>query len=193
MAQHKANFDRYTAIFLPIVDATVAAALCISGPVKYCIIDNVAVTDDWLVGDFVPKITSKFGNRVAAILGRPLLFALNDVECRKMIPDNLYCRLRVQYDAIKKDDKNPIEKKKIEVYSTGGQLKIELAASDDDDDDNNDTTTRTTRKEATNRGTKVVLAQNQALRNQIADLSCMSRQQHEYVKTELTRMKSSIR
>jgi hypothetical protein len=171
------------------VDATVAGALCIGGPVKYIISDNVPVTDDWIIADFVPKLASKFGNRAAATLGRSLLWAINDVECRTMIPDNLHARLLSRYNAIKIDDRNPIEKKLVVVYAVGGRLLIDEASKNDD----NDTTiTRTTVEE--NHGTmKAMLAQNHALRQQISDLSVVVRQQHDYLKSELSRMKGTIR
>ena len=187
--------DRYTAISLPIVDATVAGVLCIGGPCKYNIIENVAVTDDWLVGDFVPKIASKFGNRVGAILGRSLLWALNDAECRNMIPDNLYNRLHARYNSIKIDDKiNPIEKKLVVIYPVNGQLLIDEASKIQTTTTDGDTTITRAAVEGNNHAsTQALLAQNNALRIQVSDLTTVVRQQHDYVKNELSRMKGTIR
>lgn len=140
-----------------------------------------------MVADFVPHIATKFGHRVGAILGRALLFTVCDVEARKFLPDNLYARLRTRYDAIKVSDDNPIEKKAVVIYAVGGRLMI-----DEVDNNENNEAARGTHDE--NQGTmKAMLAQNQALRIAVAELSVVLRQQHDFIKNELSRMKTTIR
>jgi hypothetical protein len=174
---------RYTAIDLPVVDATVAAALCIGGAVKYVVRDDApAVTDDWMIAEFVPLIAAKFGDRVAEVLGKALLWSINEPEMRKQIPDNLYQRMISRYSMIRLDDTtNPIEKKKILVYSIRGRLMIDEKTRNDDDN-NNDKNATTTRMDEHNPTMQAVLAQNHAIRIQNAEILSTMRQQHDHMK-----------
>jgi hypothetical protein len=121
--------DRYTSISLPVVDATVAASLCIGGPCKYSAKEGSGITDEWLVDEFCPHIASKFGNRVATVLGKALLWSINEPLVMLSIPDVLQNRLIDRYQRVRRldVDENPIENVPLIVYSVGGQLMIDAS------------------------------------------------------------------
>jgi hypothetical protein len=56
-----------------VVDANVAASLCVGGPCKYEVKQGSGVTDEWLIAEYGPHIAQQFGNPVGQILGKALL------------------------------------------------------------------------------------------------------------------------
>jgi hypothetical protein len=81
--------SQYTSVDLPIIDANVAASLCIGGPCKYDIEEGSGISDHWLANDFVPHIKERYGCSVAYVLGRALLWSFFDADTKNSIPQGL--------------------------------------------------------------------------------------------------------
>lgn len=67
--------DRYVNVDQMFLDAKVAAALCVGGAIKYCLVDNSDVTTPWLNENVVPGLCNYFGedNKIVDVLALPLL------------------------------------------------------------------------------------------------------------------------
>jgi hypothetical protein len=187
--------DRYTATTLPVIDAVVASSLCIGGPVKYGIKEDSIINDNWLLSVFVPNIAVKYGNRVALTLGKALLWAVVDPAARKNIPLNLYTLMTGRYSSIKISDENPIEKRALVVYSVAGVLMIDESGGGDGRNNNimNNNSNLHAHSGDYNEASGAVIAQNQAIRIQNAEILNTLRQQQETLMSELNRIKMTIR
>jgi len=77
--------EKYTDITLPWPDVKVAAALSIGGPVKYKMKEGCGVSDEWLQQNVAPGIASQFNGPIAAVLAKPLLWAVYDPEVSSLV------------------------------------------------------------------------------------------------------------
>jgi Transcriptional activator of glycolytic enzymes len=175
---------RYTSIYLPGIDAKVAAAVSVGGPAKYVIKDGSGVSEQWLISEYVPQISRKFGNRVALVLGKALLWASNDDQARNMIPVSLQNRLTARYLQVQQleDGTNPIEKVELVVYNVEGQVKIEPVMPVDGSNN------ISVAGGADQPSMQVLLAQNNALQLRMMELANMQRTQHEVVQQQFQRL-----
>lgn len=83
----------YADVELPWPDIQVASKLCVGGVCMYKLKDGCGLSNEWLVQHVTPAIRVRFGNRVAGILAKPLLWACLDTECASMVPDHIRVRV----------------------------------------------------------------------------------------------------
>ena len=107
--------EKYADVLLPWPDVKAAASLCVGGPVKYKVKEGCGISDEWLVLHVAPGIASQFGNEVAAILAKPLLWAVFDPDISSMVPASIRQRVVTACNALGEDlrladNQNPIEK-----------------------------------------------------------------------------------
>ena len=126
--------DRYVDVEQQWIDGKVGAALCVGGPIRYVLVDGCNVTHDWLFKHVVPGIFSFFvenGNRqnenMLAILGMAVLWACMDESCNNKVPGWLLQNVQTEYRRIQElpDGVNPVERKKLVVMNTSGQLFVQ--------------------------------------------------------------------
>jgi len=98
----KRQQDRYTENELVYPDAEVAGVLCHGGPCEYAIKEGVNISKEWIVEHVTPNISRVFGNGVAFILGKALLWAIfaNSEECVITIPQEMKQRVQAAYRRI---------------------------------------------------------------------------------------------
>jgi hypothetical protein len=85
--------DRYAELSQPYVDAKVACALCVGGPIKYVLKPDSGITEEWLLQNVTRAIHQFYGatNPVAKVLALPLLWACllspsNDDQTFHLVP-----------------------------------------------------------------------------------------------------------
>ena len=83
---------RYADTVLPWPDIMCASNLCPGGVCQYVLKDGCNLSDSWLVEHVAPSIARCFGNGVAAILAKPLLWACLDSEC-DIVPRHIQARV----------------------------------------------------------------------------------------------------
>ena len=132
--------DGYDDMELPYPDAKVAAVLCPGGPVKYKVRTDANIDFRFILRCVSPKIASKFGNDVAIILGRALLWGAftqpNDDDNESIMPHWLADRIRNKYRVHIQNDLalgiNPIEKVAYIVTGDEGQVFLDELPSGDE-------------------------------------------------------------
>lgn len=85
--------DGYADVVLPWPDIKTASTLCIGGICKYNLKQGCGLSDEWLIEHVTPAIRERFGDGVAAILAKPLLWACQDAECASMVPGSIRTRV----------------------------------------------------------------------------------------------------
>jgi hypothetical protein len=126
--------DRYIDVRLPYADAKVAAALCVSGPIKYALMEGSGITEDWLADNVVPHILLRFpreSSRVGMTLALPLLWACMEPTMQAFVPADLRQRVRHAYEVIRQLEEgvNPVKKVLLVVYRVEDQLMIDEAGA----------------------------------------------------------------
>ena len=93
---------RYIDVKQLFIDAKVAAALCVGGPIKYELIGEAkaVVTNEWLFRNVVPCIRERFSgdSRFCCVLGLSLLFGCFDEELSQELPLHIVARVRNAWD-----------------------------------------------------------------------------------------------
>ena len=64
--------DVYNEIKIPFLDAKVAAKLCIGGPCKYVVRENIRIKNYWILQHVAPKICTRVSDGIAVVLENPL-------------------------------------------------------------------------------------------------------------------------
>ena len=127
--------EKYADVLLPWPDVKAAASLCVGGPVKYKVKEGCGISDEWLVLHVAPGIASQFSNEVAAILAKPLLWAVFDPDVSSMVPASIRQRVVTAYNALGEDlrladNQNPIEKVELVCYENNGVVAIDEIPND---------------------------------------------------------------
>jgi hypothetical protein len=122
--------NRYIDTETPYVDAKVAAALCLGGPIIYKLEEGSGITDDWLLENVVPKLLNLYPasqNRVAKILALSLLWACLDPNALNMVPVTVRERITKAYITIKQlsGSTNPVKRVPVSVYRAADNLVIQ--------------------------------------------------------------------
>jgi hypothetical protein len=122
--------NRYIDTESPYVDAKVAAALCLGGPISYKLEEGSGVTDDWLLENVVPKLLNLYPasqNKAAKVLALPLLWACLDPDASNMVPATVRERVTNAYLTIKQlpGSINPVKRVPIAVYRAAENLVIQ--------------------------------------------------------------------
>ena len=96
------------------VDAKVASKLCVGGPVKYSIKDNVnGITNEWLFEHVIPAIRFRFENddQLCSILGKSLLYAaLSEKENQIVVPESIRIQIKTAYNQLRQEEPQPVQK-----------------------------------------------------------------------------------
>ena len=116
--------------FKPYIDAKVAAALCIGGPIKYKLWENSNISKQWLYDNVVPRLKDFYEDascHVAEVLALPLLYACMDDTLQARVPQAIRDRVRAGYAEIRtlEEGVNPVMKVPLTVYQINGQLFID--------------------------------------------------------------------
>jgi hypothetical protein len=114
-------------------DATVAANLCLGGPIKYKLHEAVAgsITTEWLGDNVVPYIAQRYENdlEMTRTLGLALLFVMLDNDaCESLSIDaQWYQPVRDAYAAIPTENKpeQPVLRRPLHIYRVGEETFIE--------------------------------------------------------------------
>ena len=124
----KLQVDTYLDPDIPYPDAKVAASLCVGGAIKYELLQDSKLDDCWVVENVVPNIYKTHEDKkVAAVLGKALLWACFDGAFQDMVPNDLRGRVHTQYERIRtlSSGVNPVKKVPVVVCGHEGQLFID--------------------------------------------------------------------
>ena len=126
---------RYIDVKQLFIDAKVAAALCIGGPIKYDLVDDaevrMAVTNDWIFTNVIPCIRTRFSgdSRLCRVLGLSLLFGCLDEELAPELPLHVVARVRNAWEALQLRaavaTNNPVHRVPLHVYRINDALCID--------------------------------------------------------------------
>jgi hypothetical protein len=91
----------------------------VGGTCKYVTRDGGNSTDKWLIEDFCLQIATTLGSRVAVLLVKALLWAINDPTMLFVVPNNMRNNLTMRYKLVRKLEVyiDPIEKTPVTVFS----------------------------------------------------------------------------
>ena len=89
----------YEDTFMPFSDARVAFQLCHGGPVGYDLAPESGLSDEWIAQQVTPNISGVYGEKMAAILGKALLWACCDEGAKTAIDPAFLKRVLTSYDA----------------------------------------------------------------------------------------------
>lgn len=120
--------DRYINIDQQFLDATVAAALCVGGAIRYKLEEGSGITNDWLYENVVPGIKEYFGDdSIAIVLALPLLWACLHVDLFELVPLTLCNRIKEAYERIRVLDAsiNPVKRVFLSVTRHQDQVSID--------------------------------------------------------------------
>ena len=111
----KAMQDQYLEIQLDWPDINAASRLCHRGVCVYKERDDSSVTDQWLAASVTPAIRGAFGDRVAVILAKPLLWACYDANAADLVPPDLRQLIVNRYSLLNRTEAevNPIRQIRI--------------------------------------------------------------------------------
>ena len=82
----------HTQLNWPDVSAA-SKGLCPGGACRYVVKKDAGVTDEWLCTNVTPNISSTFGRVIGAILARPLLWAVYDVNWAERVSSEIRHRI----------------------------------------------------------------------------------------------------
>jgi hypothetical protein len=109
----------------------------IEGPCKYVLKEETGLSNNWLVGHVATNIAQVYGEEVAAVLGKALLWAIFDDVMSAHIPPQIFMRVMVAYNSLHaqhrlQNGKNPI--KKIQLVASWGESEGEVYLAEVPDD-----------------------------------------------------------
>ena len=122
---------------LPYIDAMVASKLCVGGPCGYVKRDE-NLQDHWILQHVTPSIQECYGNDVALVFGKALLW-LTFSEKADRLPEHFCNRVRDSYNLLPgalEEGENPIMKKLIIV--TGDAMMVNLTMVEEGEEEGND-------------------------------------------------------
>lgn len=136
----KRQQDRYASTTIPSIDGLVAAALCKDGPIHYHIKEFSGINDSWVCENVTPNIQKKYGSKVAAVLGRALLWRIYDPDQSHVVPSDISTRVKDLFNRVQssrlEDGENPIAKVPLDVRGDiNGNLILTVLNDSIDDDD----------------------------------------------------------
>jgi hypothetical protein len=121
--------DKYDNMELPYPDAKVAAVLRPGGPIKYTLREGSNISHEFILGHVAPKIAAQFGNDVAIVLGKALLwgaFAQLGTDNERIMPNWLAEQIHNMYIADIDNDlpmnTNPVKKVPFVVTGNEGEV-----------------------------------------------------------------------
>lgn len=126
----------YDDVHLPYVDTRVCGVLCVGGPCSYLEKEGSGVTSHFILQHVTPCIRNKFGESVALIFGRAIMW-LCFSEKREIVPAEMFARITVAYnneilpDSELQVGDNPIDKKLLIVTGDRESNAVNLTEVDD--------------------------------------------------------------
>ena len=129
--KNRRTSDAYDDPELPYPDAKVAALLCVGGPCSYRIKEGSAVTDNWILEYVVPRIAASYGQTLAKVLGKALLWAIFS-EKSGWVAGTIVNRVKGAYNNLAGEgagEENPIEKRLLVVTGDDATLYISEVVS----------------------------------------------------------------
>ena len=188
--------DRYIDRNLPYPDAKVASVLAVGGPIKYVLVHDSGVTDQWLCANVVPHIIgcAKVHDGVALVLALPILWAAQEADMEGWMPPRLRTRIRAAYEIIRTlpEGTNPV--KKLGLVVSGHESEVNIDEFDFADGNNaqglgagggNNPTLVAEQMRA-------LYAQNQSLRRELMEMKTEMRQRDNQVKADINRVNRNI-
>jgi hypothetical protein len=165
--------DRYVNVEQMFLDAKVAAALCVGGAIKYCLVDNSGVTTLWLKENVVPGLCNYFGedNKIVDVLALPLLWVCMNPDMKETAPLAISIRVQQAYEQIRVLDLNinPVKRVFLAINRYQDTVTIdEIVRVDGDHDDASQGELQTTRNNNNNNDTNLLLTQMQQIRHSMA-------------------------
>ena len=101
----------------PATDGSVAAVLCVGGPIKYKPRAGSGLTYKWLMTHVVPSIKAHYSdpsNKIAEVLAMPVLWCEFQSGLEHMLSPEVRSRIRTAYELIRPEDFhadwNPVDK-----------------------------------------------------------------------------------
>jgi Transcriptional activator of glycolytic enzymes len=119
---------RYIDVKQLTIDAKVAGVLCVGGPIKYKLKEDVNLTDDWLFNNVVPKIRSRYPNdsRLCRVLATALLFGAMDPQIGEdMMPAAMKERITSAYLPTHPEIAQPVVRVPLTIYRIQDTLMID--------------------------------------------------------------------
>ena len=105
--------DTHIDCLIPYPDAKVASSLCINGPAKYMVREDLNIDEDLILSFVGSNISSYFPRQVALVLGRVLLWAVYDEETSELICQQVVDRVKSSVQATNRlieSGVNPVKK-----------------------------------------------------------------------------------
>jgi hypothetical protein len=135
----KRQQDRYASTTIPSIDGLVAAAFCKDGPIHYHIKEFSLIDDSWVCENVSPNIQKKYGSKVAAVLGRALLWRIYDPDQSHVVPSEISTGVKNLFNRVQsswlEDGDNPITKVPLDVQGDiNGNLILTVLTDSIDDD-----------------------------------------------------------
>jgi hypothetical protein len=112
--------DVYDDTDLPFIDMKVCAMLCVGGPCSY-VVEADGIDNDFIVQNVVPNIAAKFGEAVALVLGRALLWTVFSDKA-EWVPGVIQTRVQAAYHGLPthlEAGQNPVRKTLLVVAIAG--------------------------------------------------------------------------
>ena len=132
--------DRYTDIQLNWPDINCASLLCLNGAINYVLKQGAGLTDNWLAHSIAPAITSCFGEKIGAILAKPLLWAAFDQQWQEKLPSDIRHRIISRFVTLQRpgfgDGVNPVKKVEVIANQVGGAVTLDRMNLDEDENGN---------------------------------------------------------
>lgn len=114
--------DVYDSTEMPYIDSMVCSILCFGGPINYKLKEGSGIDKDFIINHVTPSINDRFGDKIAFVLGKALLWAcFSDVS--GWVPENLREQIIQAYNAQRQLEEgvNPVEKVSLVVSNNNGQ------------------------------------------------------------------------
>lgn len=131
--------DQYDDIQLDYVDARVASVLCPGGPCYY-VVEDAAISDEWIAEHVSPNINRVFGMQLAVLFGKALLWlAFMPADYEMTMPHDMRLRIHTAYAAIQttEDGLNPVKRRLIVITGESATVYMNDVAVDNDDNNGN--------------------------------------------------------
>ncbi|KAL7540543.1 hypothetical protein ACHAWF_008540 [Thalassiosira exigua] len=115
-------------------DAKVAGVLCVGGPIKYELKDEVAssISLQWIYDNVVPSIRHRYprDSRLCCNLGLAMLYACLCEDEELVIPEHIRTRVKTAYEALGLSETQPVKKVHLCIIRVEDQLHIEPVTTD---------------------------------------------------------------
>lgn len=191
--RYKRQQDDYADVTLPWPDLQITAVLCIGGPCKYVLRERCGLSDAWLVREVTPNIAAVYGNVIAGVLAKPLLWAIFDEEVSAIVPPAITARVRTAYTRVEGNRlaiaENPVEKKLLVASGNGEEVHL------DEVPDMEGMARGRGQQAAETRGDQLtaVYAKQTALERRVIDMANSQQHYHHQTDRRLIQVERSVR